>query len=118
MNKNHTDRYFYILENVDGEKHIHVEGNLYPSDNGENTFEIAEWSGCYIPLAEAQEMMKNNTFFSTIDELVKYQDTISTEKADEIRESYFGDKSSTYLDISDITAETACGCYHFDRMYA
>lgn len=112
------DRYFYILELLDGEKHIHVEGNLYPSDNDTDNYEIAEWSGCYIPLAEAQEMMKNDTFFSTIDELVKYQDTISSEGADEIRESYFGDKPSTYLDISDITTETACGCYHFDRMYA
>lgn len=115
MNKNYTDRYFYILELLDGEKHIHVEGNLYPSDNGENTFEMAEWSGCYIPLAEAQEMMKNDTFFSTIDELVKYQDTISIEKADEIRKTYFNSKPGVSLDILSITDNTPCGDYYFDR---
>ena len=44
------DRYFYIVEEHNGRKEIHISGNIYynDADGTEKCFRIAEWTGFYI----------------------------------------------------------------------
>ena len=109
-----TDRYFYILEDVDGERFIHIEGNLYPREE-DDKYEFAEWSGCYVPIAEAKKMLSEGTFFNYIDELVDYCGDVSKPDAEDICSTYFNGASGTYLEVRDIDEDTPLGDYFFDR---
>lgn len=113
------DRYFYILEEENGEKIIHLEGNLYNVGNeSDEEYTLTEWSGLYISLAKAQEMLKNDDeFFATVDELVKYAGNMTEADAMKVKDTYFNGNSGVPFDIADITDKTPCGDYYFDRSY-
>jgi len=110
-----TDRYFYILEEDNGERYIHIEGNVYLRGETEYDYECSEWSGFYIPVKEAQQMLIEGTFFDYVDENAKYCESVSEEKAVEICLSYFNGKSGTELKIENIDENTPLGDYFFER---
>ena len=109
------DRYFYAIEEIDHQKHMHVEGNIYPIEDG---FELDEWSGCYIDMSELRSRIKNDTLFSFLNENVKYADTIPESDKAKINKyytDYFDNKSCDALGFDDINETTPCGYYYCDR---
>ena len=107
------DRYFYILEEDNGKKFIHLEANVFHwVDDPEGMY--SEWSFYYIPLEEAQRKIKEETFFDEADEYVKYCDDIPAACVDDYCNLFFDKKPGVKLDIEDITDETPCGNYYTD----
>ena len=108
------NRYFYIIEADNlGNKQIRMECNVY--GNREEGFHFNEWVGCILGIAEAQSLIKEGEFYSTLDELVRYSGDVTEDEANAISELYFdGTSSGEELNITDITYNTPCGCYHFD----
>ena len=108
------DRYFYIIEqDENGNKVIHIQGNLYFCDGG---YCHSEWKFLYFNIDEAKHMIEDDTFFSVLDVKVDYlTDIASSETAYAIADNYFDGETGKRLDICDITQETPCGCYYFER---
>lgn len=108
------NRYFYILEKDNlGNKQIRMECNVYGNKN--EGYRFNEWVFCIVSISEAQTLIKQNEFYSTLDEIVKYSDDVTEEEANAIYELYFdGLSSGEELKITDITNDTPCGDYYFD----
>ena len=108
------NRYFYILEEDNlGNKQIRMECNVY--GNQEEGFHCNEWVGCIVSISEAQALIKDNEFYSTLDEIVRYSGDLTEYEASAVCELYFdGTSSGEKLKITDITTDTPCGDYYFD----
>lgn len=108
------NRYFYILETDNlGNKQIRMECNVYGNQN--EGFHFNEWVGCIVSIGEAQSLIKDGEFYSTLDEIVKYSGDVTEDEANAIRELYFeGISSGEKLKIINITSDTPCGDYYFD----
>ena len=112
------DRYFYSLEKDDnGKQIIHLSGNVYcnDADEKETCYRYAEWVWMYIEVARAKEMLDEDEFFDFVNERVKYLGDKTETEANEICEQYFNGTSGTELNIMDITENTPCGDYWFER---
>ena len=112
------DRYFYSLEKDDnGKQIIHLSGNVYFNDNDETEtcYRYAEWVGLEIDVDTAKLLFDKYVFFNFSDERVKYLDDITEEQAKSTCEDYFDGTSGTELQIMDITEDTPCGDYWFER---
>ena len=110
------DRYFYILEKGDnGKQIIHLSGNVYYNDGDETEtcYRCAEWTWMYVEVAIAKGHI--NEFFELADEKVKYLEDLTEAQANKLCESYFNGNSGTELHITDITEDTPCGDYCFER---
>ena len=118
MEVKQMDRYFYSLEKDNkGNRTIHLSGNVYFNDNDETEtcYRIAEWVGLEIEVIKAKQTFENDEFFNFTDERVKYLDDITEEQAKATCEQYFNGTSGTELHIMDITEDTPCGDYWFER---
>lgn len=107
------DRYFYIIEQGISQKVIHMQGNIYASDDGKYTY--AEWTFLYMEIPEAKNRIEAGTFFEHINMQISYIGDISQEAVTEAMENYFDGEPGTELHISDITENTPCGCYWFEN---
>ena len=106
------NRYFYTIEEeMNGDKAIHLLGNLYNSDDH---YSLAEWSFYYLNIIQAQSWIRSGEFNNSTNVNVKYEDSFSEEIALDLCDCYFDGKSGTYLHIADITPNTSCGDYYFD----
>jgi hypothetical protein len=56
------DRYFYIVEEYNGQKEIHFSGNIYynDADGTDKCFRIAEWTGLYITVDKLKELLEED----------------------------------------------------------
>lgn len=108
------DRYFYILEADNlGNKQIRMECNVY--GNQDEGYHYNEWVGCIVSISEAQTLIKDGEFVSTLCELARYSEDVTEDEANAIHELYFdGTSSGEELKITDITEDTPCGDYYFD----
>lgn len=112
------DRYFYSLEKDDkGNQIIHLSGNVYFNDNDETEtrYRYAEWVGLEIDVDTAKMLFDKYEFFNFSDEKVKYIGDITEIQASEMCEEYFNGTSGAELHIADITEDTPCGDYWFER---
>ena len=110
------DRYFYSIEaDADGERFIHLSGNVYLNDvdETEKNFRIAEWTFLYIGLSDLSEMLENDTFYEYVNERVNYLSDITKEEAFEICDQYFDGKPGHPLPLSEVSESTPCGDYWF-----
>ena len=55
------DRYFYILEEENGKRVIHMQGNVYynNADGSNKKYRSAEWTSLYFDIDEALAMQKD-----------------------------------------------------------
>lgn len=106
------NRYFYTVENKDGKKYIHIEGNLYLLDIGK--YELVEFTFLYYTLTDLHILLEQNVLENTVYEYGKYiSDNITEQEKDKICTSYFDGKTGgTELTFSEITEETPCGLYY------
>lgn len=111
------DRYFYSIEqDGSGQKNIHISGNLYFNDacEMENNHRLAEWTGLYIPVSVAKDMIENGMFFDYINEKVAYEGDFTEADAIKMSETYFVDTGGKQLHIKDILPGTMCGDYYME----
>ena len=109
------DRYFYIIEEENNTKYMHLEGNIYQN---EDIFKLNEWTDCCIEITDLKNHIKNDTFYEFIDSTVKYIDTIPCSDPAEIDRyynNYFSGKTCSKLDLDNINENTPCGYYYFER---
>lgn len=112
------DRYFYSVEEIDGNKVIHMSGNVYRNDEsvtGEKDYRIAEWVWMYINIDTLIKMKNEDKLWEFLDENVRYLGDLSREDADRICNEHFNGRPGSSLDISKVNADTICGDYWFDR---
>ena len=110
------DRYFYSIEtDADGERFIHLFGNIYLNDvdDTEKNFRIAEWTFFYIDIRSAQEMFKEDIFYEYVNERVDYLLDVTETEALDACENYFNGHPGSQLHIYDIAEDTPCGDYWF-----
>ena len=100
------DRYFYIIEEENGEKFIHMSGNVYA--NGDGDYRLAEWTGFFVPLSEVHDIRE---LLDYINSQVSYLGDITEEEAEEISNTYFNGEAVPKLQLEDITEDTPCGEY-------
>lgn len=117
------DRYFYLIETTNGEKLMHLSGNVYSCDSGSYSvnrnkepkdYKCAEWTNFCMEIAEVKKLVDSGDFLEYIGERVNYLDDITKAEADEICKNYFNGNPCTELHISDITEDTPIGNYWFD----
>lgn len=111
------DRYFYSV-NMDRNKKkvVHLFGNVYFNDTDETdqNYRCAEWTGLFFELGEALRMIQNDLFFDFINERVNYLTDISESEAIQTFKVYFAGKSGTELSFRNLTQDTPCGDYWSD----
>ncbi len=106
------NRYFYSVESDNGVMFLHLFGNVYKNDSGdEKDYSCAEWTHFYVKVEEAKKMLAAGKFFDYADEWVCYLDNISEESAQNICYRYFGDYSGIELSIADISENTPVNNY-------
>jgi hypothetical protein len=110
------DRYFYSIGLDGNKKVVHMSGNVYfnDGDETETCYRVAEWTGLYFGINEAQFMLDADTFYEYLNERVNYLGDISKKEADEICKNYFNGQSGIRLHIKDVTTDTPCGDYWFE----
>ena len=100
------DRYFYIIEEENGKKYIHMSGNVYA--NGDGNYRLAEWTFFYTPTSEIYNV---RDFLSDANSRVDYMGDITEEEAEEISNTYFNGEAVPKLQLEDITEDTPRGEY-------
>ena len=111
------DRYFYIIEEYNGRKEIHLSGNVYFNDSGETEkdYRLAQWTGLYMTVNELKKLINNyDVFYDYINERVAYLDDLTEEQAMAVCHEYFGGTPGTELDIGLVDEDTPCGDYWFE----
>ena len=110
------NRYFYIIEEDNGKRVIHMQGNVYfnDADASDYDYRTAEWTSLYFDIDEAKYMFDTDTFYEYVDERIYYLEDVSEAKAHEICLHYFNGKPGKELHIYDIKDNTPCGDYWFD----
>jgi hypothetical protein len=77
------DRYFYSVEMDGDRKVVHLSGNVYFNDSGENErdYRIAEWTFFYLTIEEIQRLFEALEFYDYINERVNYLGDRTEEEA-------------------------------------
>lgn len=111
------DRYFYILEEENGKRVIHMQGNVYynNADGSNKKYQSAEWTSLYFDIDEAQLMLDADTFYEFINARVDYLRDYAEIEAFYLCKNYFNGQPGAELHILDITNKTPCGEYWFDE---
>ena len=121
------DRIFYSVEEwrYDGKilKQVHIFGNLfkYDMDNELNPrdYEHHEYCGLFVDIDELHEMLNDNKEYGDFDDFmnenVRYAGGYSTEEAFEMAENYFSTTSVTSLSLWEVSKDTPCGDYYWER---
>lgn len=110
------DRYFYMVEEYNGHKEIHISGNIYYNDaNGtDKCFRIAEWTGVYLTVDRLRELLESDMFWEHINEQVAYLGDLTEDEAVDMCKVYFDGSSGTRFDIRFVDEDTPCGDYWFE----
>ena len=110
------NRYFYIVEEYNGRKEVHLSGNVYFNDVDETDkcYRLAEWTGFYITVDELKELLENDTFYDYINERVDYLTDLTHEEAVDICDVYFYGSSGVENHIRNVNEDTPCGDYWFE----
>lgn len=111
------DKYFYIIEqDDDGNKFIHLEGNIYYNDADETDacYRVAEWTFLYLTVDEVIAMVNDDTFFEYVNERVNYLQNVTEQQAEDMCADFFDGQPGTKMHISEVTQDTPCGCYWFE----
>lgn len=110
------DRYFYLVEEFNGHKEVHMSGNVFYNDGDETDtcFRYAQWVGIYFTVEELQSMLENGLFYETLYEKIKYLDDLTEEQAIEACRVYFGGEPGKWLHINHVNEDTPCGDYWFE----
>lgn len=109
------NRYFYIVEECDGQKEIHFCGNVYFNDVDETDkcYRHAEWCGFYLTVDEIQKLLEELNFYDYINEKVAYMGDLTQDEAIETCMTYFGGNPGKMLRIEQVDEDTPCGEYWF-----
>lgn len=106
------DKYFYIIEEVNGKKMIHMQGNVYRNYLDRNCeCRHAEWTFLYLEIEEAKAMVKERSLFDYLDENIAYLGDVSEAEAEDMCNNYFNDSPGIKLNITDVDNDTPCGEY-------
>lgn len=109
------DRYFYLVETINGEKLMHLSGNVYVRDSEKRKeYCLSDWTFFYIKIDEVKELLGSDKFFDYVNERVDYLGNITKAEAEEFCQRYFKGMPGKELHISDITEDTPDGNYWFD----
>lgn len=109
------DRYFYSIEvDTEGNKVVHLLGNIYDLEWNDTNYVIDEYTFLYIPIKDVILMIDTDTFYEYIAEKVSYSDNVSKAEAYKVCNEYFNGNHGIELDIADITEGTPCGDYWFE----
>lgn len=110
------DKYFYSIEEDDGNKVIHLSANIYFNDSGctDKDYRVAEWTWFYLTIKEAEELLSNGDFYDYINERIDYLGDLTKEEAEESGATYFNGRGGTELHIANVTEATPCGDYWFN----
>ena len=111
------DKYFYSVEmNDDGNKVVHVSGNVFfnDSDETETNYRYASWVFFYITPKELRDIIKNNLLFEYLCDNVKYEENITKDEAIDICKHYFNGKPGVFMPIQYVYQGTPCGDYWFE----
>lgn len=110
------DRYFYMVEEYNGHKEIHISGNVYYNDADETDkcFRIAEWTGLYLTVDRLRELLESDMFWEYINEKVAYLGDLTEGEAVAMCQEFFGGTPGTELDIGLVDEDTPCGDYWFE----
>ncbi|MBQ7960193.1 MAG: hypothetical protein IJ285_03145 [Clostridia bacterium] len=113
------DKYFYLLEEDNGKRVIHMQGNIFfnNADLSKTKYRSAEWTFLYLDIDEAKLMLDTDTFYEYINERVNYLGDHTKKEAAELCKNYFNGQPGTKLHIYDINEDTPCGEYWFDAEY-
>jgi hypothetical protein len=110
------DRYFYSVEMDGDRKVVHLSGNVYFNDSGENErdYRIAEWTFFYLTIEEIQRLFEALEFYDYINERVNYLGDRTEEEALDICKTYFNGEPGKMLRIEQVNEDTPCGDYWFE----
>ena len=110
------DRYFYMIEEYNGQKEIHFSGNVYfnDADETDKRFRLAEWTGLYLTVDNLKWLLEEDMFLEYINEKVAYLTDLTEDEAMATCQEYFGGTPGTELDIGLIDEDTPCGDYWFE----
>lgn len=112
-----TDKYFYQVENGEKGKLVHFSGNIYDCDSGESgeAYTLDEWTGLYFTIPDFIETIKNGTLIDLLCEAVSYSGHLGEREGERISREYFGSEKCKELPFSEVTEDTPCGLYCYDR---
>lgn len=108
------DRYFYSIElNEDGNKIVHMFGNVYWNDvdETETNYRCALWVFFYITLDELKDAIEKHWLFEYLCENVKYEEDITEAEAIDAYKNYFDGNPGVHMSLKCINSETPCGNY-------
>lgn len=106
------DKLLYAIEEVDGEKIVHVLGELYCVDCGEEKdYRLAEFTGVYLEFGDIQKHISDLIDFIYDSSSRVYQKDISKSEAEECFKSYFSSKEGIEFNILECDQNTPCGNY-------
>jgi hypothetical protein len=109
-----VDRYFYSIElNEDGNKIVHMSGNVYWNDvdETETNYRCALWVFFYITLDELKDAIEKHWLFEYLCENVKYEEDITEAEAIDACKNYFDGDPGVHMSLKCINTETPCGNY-------
>lgn len=110
------DRYFYIIEEYNGRKEIHIAGNVYfnDADETDKCFRFAEWTGFYITVDKLKELLEEDVFYDYINSQVTYLTDLTEDEAVDMCRVYFNGEPGKWLNIKHVNENTPCGDYWFE----
>lgn len=110
------DRYFYIVEECDQHKEIHICGNVYFNDvdGTDKCYRIAEWNGLWLTVNNLKKLLAEDMFWEYINEKVAYLGDLTEDEAKDMCKVFFDGSSGARLDIRLVDEDTPCGDYWFE----
>ena len=110
------DRYFYIVEECNGQKEIHFCGNVYfnDADGTDECYRIAEWTGLWMTVDKLKKLLEEDMFWDYINEKVAYLGDLTEKQAKDMCKVFFDGSAGAKLDIRFVDEDTPCGDYWFE----
>lgn len=111
----HLDCDYYSIEEVSGEKMVHIDGHYYCAGNSctDNPSEIYRHVSVvwlFFPLADFLKMDKD-TIWDMASSYTQYIDDLTEEQVKDEMQHYFNGKPGSVLPYSALTMDTPCGDY-------
>ena len=109
------DRIFYSVEQWNVGKIIHVFGEVYHIDNGEEKdYRSAQFTGAYLEFEDVQESGGKFMEYIYNDGEQVYEKDMTEAEAEECCKTYFNGSAGVRLDIYECNQDTLCGDYWCD----
>lgn len=91
----------YVVEEIDGEKMVHIETEAFYND-GRGEFSCIDYTWCYVPINDL------NNYMDYTCEVQQYQGDYKT--AEELL-AELGELNQKELELEDVTEDTPLGIY-------